>query len=193
MSEEVTKKVSWGAKLSAETVDKLEEIAKDWPDAEAAMAAMVTAYSKQTAAIADPERAKMQARVDELKSAIETLAMTAYDDKSKSLAALKAAYEGEDGKLTAAQKLNEMLQQQLADALTAKAATEKGCAEAIAAAEAERDRAKAEAEAAIKARDEAIAAKEAAEAHARDIDDLRALVSALAPKDTKDTSEAPSN
>lgn len=193
MSEEVTKKVSWGAKLSAETVDKLKEIAKDWPDAEAAMAAMVTAYSKQTAAIADPERAKMQARVDELKSAIETLAMTAYDDKSKSLAALKAAYEGEDGKLTAAQKLNEMLQQQLADALTAKAATEKGCAEAIAAAEAERDRAKAEAEAAIKARDEAIAAKEAAEAHARDIDDLRALVSALAPKDTKDTSEAPSN
>ena len=135
MSEEVTKKVSWGAKLSAETVDKLKEIAKDWPDAEAAMAAMVTAYSKQTAAIADPERAKMQARVDELKSAIETLAMTAYDDKSKSLAALKAAYEGEDGKLTAAQKLNEMLQQQLADALTAKAATEKGCAEAIAAAE----------------------------------------------------------
>ena len=193
MSEEVTKKVSWGAKLSAETVDKLKEIAKDWPDAEAAMAAMVTAYSKQTAAIADPERAKMQARVDELKSAIETLAMTAYDDKSKSLAALKAAYEGEDGKLTAGQKLNEMLQQQLADALTAKAATEKGCAEAIAAAEAERDRAKAEAEAAIKARDEAIAAKEAAEAHARDIDDLRALVSALAPKDTKDTSEAPSN
>ena len=191
MSEEVTKKVSWGAKLSAETVDKLKEIAKDWPDAEAAMAAMVTAYSKQTAAIADPERAKMQARVDELKSAIETLAMTAYDDKSKSLAALKAAYEGEDGKLTAAQKLNEMLQQQLADALTAKAATEKGCAEAIAAAEAERDRAKAEAEAAIKARDEAIAAKEAAEAHARDIDDLRALVSALAPKDTSD--EAPSN
>lgn len=190
MSEEVTKKVSWGAKLSAETVDKLKEIAKDWPDAEAAMAAMVTAYSKQTAAIADPERAKMQARVDELKSAIETLAMTAYDDKSKSLAALKAAYEGEDGKLTAAQKLNEMLQQQLADALTAKAATEKGCAEAIAAAEAERDRAKAEAEAAIKARDEAIAAKEAAEAHARDIDDLRALVSALAPKDT---SGAPSN
>ena len=83
-----------------------------------------------------------------------------------------------------------MLQQQLADALTAKAATEKGCAEAIAAAEAERDRAKAEAEAAIKARDEAIAAKEAAEAHARDIDDLRALVSALAPKDT---SGAPSN
>lgn len=191
MSEEVTKKVSWGAKLSAETVDKLKEIAKDWPDAEAAMAAMVTAYSKQTAAIADPERAKMQARVDELKSAIETLAMTAYDDKSKSLAALKAAYEGEDGKLTAAQKLNEMLQQQLADALTAKAATEKGCAEAIAAAEAERDRAEAEAEAAIKARDEAIAAKEAAEAHARDIDDLRALVSALAPKDTSD--EAPSN
>lgn len=190
MSEEVTKKVSWGAKLSAETVDKLKEIAKDWPDAEAAMAAMVTAYSKQTAAIADPERAKMQARVDELKSAIETLAMTAYDDKSKSLAALKAAYEGEDGKLTAAQKLNEMLQQQLADTLTAKAATEKGCAEAIAAAEAERDRAKAEAEAAIKARDEAIAAKEAAEAHARDIEDLRALVSALAPKDT---SEAPSN
>ena len=58
MSEEVTKKVSWGAKLSAETVDKLKEIAKDWPDAEAAMAAMVTAYSKQTAAIADPERAK---------------------------------------------------------------------------------------------------------------------------------------
>ena len=159
------KKEAWGAKLSPETLEQLKGIVKEWPDSEAAVVALMSAYEQQKEQAERPEHYKLVKQAESLAAALISLVARTDDDKEQSLEAVRQEYEG---KLTAEQKMNAMLQEQYCEALTARAA-----------AETERDAAIADRDKAIAERDAAIMARDAAEAHARDMDDLRQMLTSL--------------
>lgn len=161
-------KDTWSVKVGPETKERMQELVQDFPDQEAALIALMDAYVKQGERQQDPERAKEIAKAEGYASALVTMVAQAYDSRAAEITVLKETYEGEGGKLTAAERLNKRLQQQLEAAEAAQAA-----------AEAERDKAITERDKAIAERDAAIMAKNAAEAHAQDMDDLRQMLTML--------------
>ena len=162
------KKEAWSAKLSPETLDQLRGIVKEWPDSEAAVVALMSAYEQQREQAERPEHYKLVKQAESLAAALVSLVARTDDDKEQGIEAVRQEYEGENGKLTAEQKMNAMLQNQYCEALAARAA-----------AEAERDAAIADRDKAIAERDAAIMARDAAEAHAQDIDDMRQMLTSL--------------